>query len=212
MDSATFSHSGTVAGRTKSCKSKAHLAMDHDASCSEIFWLSLLVSLLVQLLSLPAVCCCPHLSLRFLRGMIWFGSIRQGRQLCDRSMRTTARRLVSGSMAALQAQTSLNLSNKHPESNEAPSTVPNLCWMPRTCSIEKYNNLIQKWTRRKRTLQHTKNQRITWVDVTNRFIQHKPLSAQAENSLFGVTAALTACKAEDVTATSQPGLHHTAIF
>ena len=39
-------------------------------------------------------------------------------------------------------------------------------------------------------LQHAKNQRISWIDVTYRFIQHKPRSAEAGNGLFGVTKAL----------------------
>ena len=48
MDPATFSHSVGFAGKTKSCKSKAHYGMD--ALCSEIFRLSLSGLLSVQLL------------------------------------------------------------------------------------------------------------------------------------------------------------------
>eukprot|EP00117_Sycon_ciliatum_P050199 scpid105430/ scgid35463/ len=107
-------------------------------------------------------------------------------------IQTTAQSLVSGSMAALQAQTSLNLSNHHHGFNvEAPSTVPELCYMLNRKSnnlkikkIKFKNELKEKSSTARKTIQ-----RISWVDVTNHFIQHKPLSAQAGNGLFGVTAA-----------------------
>ena len=47
-----------------------------------------------------------------------------------------------------------------------------------------------KMSGKKKTLAHKKIQPISRSGVTNRPIQHKPLSAQAGNGLFGVTAAL----------------------
>ena len=97
--------------------------------------------------------------------MICFGSIRQERLLCDRSMRTmisalskmqtTAQSPVSVSIAALQAQTSLHLAFKQAPWFQWSSQYQKLCWLPRTCSTENKINLkiqkikFKKWTWRK---------------------------------------------------------------
>ena len=77
------------------------------------------------------IACClllsPSFLVRFLQGMILVRQ-RQTRGTIVRSKHAdNSTASSSGSMAALQAQTSLNLSNKHLDSNEAPSAVPKLC-------------------------------------------------------------------------------------
>ena len=73
-------------------------------------------------------------------------------------------------------------------SPSSPITVRKLRWLPRSCST---GNQIQKMSMEKKPVQHATQGSGSRRSMCNSFfIQHTLLSAQAENGLFGVTAAL----------------------
>ena len=136
MDSATVSHSDSVVGKTNSCKSKAHLAIG--ASCSEIFRLSVFVSLWSNFSHCLLSVIVSSFRVRFLPDTIILVQQRQTRETIVRLKHAhhnigAEQNADNGTVSSFRihgcttSSTSLNLSNKHPDSNveiEAPSTAP----------------------------------------------------------------------------------------